>query len=67
MEHLKLKNKKSWLQITYPIKTDKGMLATPHSSHFHSSRDRVPSSCPAGCIVTDSPRACCPSAKLGES
>ena len=67
LEHMKLKNKKSWLQIAYPLKTDMGRLATPHSTHFHTSQDRVPSSCPARCIVTDSQRARCLNAKLGES
>ena len=42
LEHMKLKSKKSWLQIAYPLKTDMGRLATPHSTHFHTSQDRDP-------------------------
>ena len=52
LEHMKLTKKKKLLQITYLIKTDKGMLATPTPHTFTPAKTEF---------------GCCPSAKLDES
>ena len=49
---MKLTKKKKLLQITYLIKTDKGMLATPTPHTFTPAKTEF---------------GCCPSAKLDES